>query len=82
MQHSNLARNKLALKYEANIGYKYQEYTKGEFHIFKKCYFEKWVSVCKMARLKGSFAQHYVFKMAKIGSLSCSINFHKLKHEW
>lgn len=29
MQHSNLARNKLALKYEANIGYKYQEYTKG-----------------------------------------------------
>lgn len=41
MQQSNLARNKLALKYEANIGYKYQEYTKGEFHIFKKCYFEK-----------------------------------------
>lgn len=41
MQQSNLARNKLPLKYEANIGYKYQEYTKGEFHIFKKCYFEK-----------------------------------------
>lgn len=57
--------------------------TKGEeFHIFNKCYFEKWVFVCKMARLEGSFAQHYAFKMAKIGSLSCSINFHKLKHKW